>query len=267
MGDFVLYETSGRVVTLTLNNPEERNAIGTQQQCEDIVQAVERVNRDAGVSAVILTGAGRDFCSGGNLKKIRARSDFARGANPATTRDNYRRGVQRLVRALWSIEVPAIAAVNGAAVGLGCDVACMCDIRIAASSARFAESFVKIGLIPGDGGAWFLPRVVGFSRAAEMTFTGDFVDAASALACGLVSKLVPGERLLEEARSLAGRIVANPPQALRLAKRLLRESHHARLDDLLELSAAFQALAQESEDHAEAVAAAIDKRAPTFTGK
>jgi 2-(1,2-epoxy-1,2-dihydrophenyl)acetyl-CoA isomerase len=267
MGNFVLYETSGRVVTLTLNNPEERNAIGTREQCEDIARAAERVNGDASVSAVILTGAGRDFCSGGNLKKIGTASDFARGANPATTRDNYRRGVQRLVRALWGIEVPAIAAVNGAAIGLGCDIACMCDIRIAANSARFAESFLKIGLIPGDGGAWFLPRVVGFSKAAEMTFTGDLVDADSALACGLVSKLVPGERLLEEARSLAKRIVANPPQALRLAKRLLRESQHARLDDLLELSAAFQALAQESEDHAEAVAAAIDKREPTFTGK
>jgi 2-(1,2-epoxy-1,2-dihydrophenyl)acetyl-CoA isomerase len=143
----------------------------------------------------------------------------------------------------------------------------MCDIRIAANSARFAESFLKIGLIPGDGGAWFLPRVVGFSKAAEMTFTGDLVDADSAMACGLVSMLVPGEQLLEEARSLAKRIVANPPQALRLAKRLLRESHHARLDELLELSAAFQALAQESEDHAEAVAAAINKREPTFTGK
>ncbi len=267
MGNFVLYETSGRVVTLTLNNPEERNAIGTREQCEDIARAAERVNGDASVSAVILTGAGRDFCSGGNLKKIGTASDFARGANPATTRDNYRRGVQRLVRALWGIEVPAIAAVNGAAIGLGCDIACMCDIRIAANSARFAESFLKIGLIPGDGGAWFLPRVVGFSKAAEMTFTGDLVDADSAMAWGLVSKLVPGERLLEEAQSLAGRIVANPPQALRLAKRLLRESQHARLDDLLELSAAFQALAQESEDHAEAVAAAIDKREPTFTGK
>lgn len=267
MGNFTLYGTSGRIATLTLNNPEARNAIGTQEQCEDVVQAVERVNRDASVSAVIITGAGRDFCSGGNLRKIRDRSEFARGPNPATTRDNYRRGVQRLVRALWNIEVPVIAAVNGAAIGLGCDIACTCDIRIAASSARFAESFLKIGLIPGDGGAWFLPRVVGFSKAAEMTFTGDLVDAESALACGLVSKVVPGERLLEEARVLAGRIAANPPQALRLAKRLLRESHHARLDDVLELSAAFQALLQESEDHAEAVAAAIDKRVPTFTGK
>lgn len=267
MGNFVLFEKSGRIVTLTLNNPAERNAIGTQEQCDDVVQAVERANRDPGVSAVVVTGAGRDFCSGGNLKKLRERSGFARGADPATTRENYRRGVQRLARALWSIEAPAIAAVNGAAIGLGCDIACMCDIRIAASSARFAESFLKVGLIPGDGGAWFLPRVVGFSRAAEMTFTGDMLDAQQALACGLVSKIAPDERLLEEARSMAERIAANPPQALRLAKRLLRESHHARLDDLLELSAAFQALVQESEDHAEAVAAALEKRAPAFKGK
>jgi enoyl-CoA hydratase/carnithine racemase len=175
--------------------------------------------------------------------------------------------VQRLARAVWNTEVPTIAAVNGWAVGLGCDLACMCDIRIAADSARFAESFLKVGLIPGDGGAWFLPRVVGFSKAAEMTFTGDALDAQQALACGLVSSIVPGERLLQEAQALAARIAANPPQALRLAKRLLRESQHARLDDVLELSAAFQALVQESEDHDEAVAAALEKRPPTFHGR
>ena len=149
------------------------------------------------------------------------------------------------------------ACVTG--IGLGCDIACMCDIRIAADTARFAVSFLRIGLVPGDGGAWFLPRIVGLSKAAEMSFTGDPLSAEQALACGLVSKVVPDRALLEEAGALATRIAAQPPQALRLSKRLLREGCHARLDDMLELSAAFQALIQESED-SEAVAALLGKR-------
>src|SRR5262249_53400221 len=150
------------VVTLTLNAPQERNAIGSRQACDQIAQAGARVNADSSVRAVVLTGAGTAFCSGGNLKKIDERSDFARGATPAATRENYRAGVQSAILALWNIEVPVIAAVNGPAVGLGCDLACVCDLRIAAVNATFAESFLKIGLVPGDGGAWFLPRVVGF---------------------------------------------------------------------------------------------------------
>jgi enoyl-CoA hydratase/carnithine racemase len=264
---FVSYEQHGTIVTLTLNNEPERNAIGSQQACDDVIEAAHRADRDPGVSVVILTGAGSAFCSGGNLRKLREKGDFARGASPAATRDNYRRGIQRMVRALWDIEVPTIAAVNGPAIGLGCDIACMCDLRIAAEPATFAESFLKVGLVPGDGGAWFLPRVVGFAKAAEMTFTADVLSARDALACGLVSRVVAGERLLDEARELASRIALQPPQALRLCKRLLRESQHARLDDLLELSAAFQALVQESEDHAEAVAAVLEKRSASFGGR
>jgi len=267
MTNFVLYEQDQNIVTLTLNRPQERNAIGSHEACDEIAQAAERINGDPTVHAVILTGAGPAFCAGGNLKRILDRSGFARGANPAATRENYRRGVQRVARALWNIEVPTIAAVNGPAIGLGCDLACMCDIRIAADAAAFAESFLKVGLVPGDGGAWFLPRVVGAAKAAEMTFTGDVLNASDALACGLVSKVVPNDELLAEARNLAARIAANPRIALRLCKRLLKESQHARLDDLLELSAAYQALVQETEDHSEAVTALIEKRPPVFTGR
>jgi len=265
--DFVSYEQDQHIVTLTLNRPQERNAIGSHEACDEIAQAAERAGADPTVHAVILTGAGSAFCAGGNLKKLLDRSGFARGPGPAATRDNYRRGVQRVARSLWNIEVPTIAAVNGPAIGLGCDLTCMCDIRIAAQTANFAESFLKVGLVPGDGGAWFLPRVVGVSKAAEMTFTGDILNASDALACGLVSKVVPKDELMPEARALATRIAANPRIALRLCKRLLRESQHARLEDLLELSAAYQALVQETEDHAEAVTALIEKRPPTFTGR
>ncbi|MDH5737553.1 MAG: enoyl-CoA hydratase-related protein, partial [Gammaproteobacteria bacterium] len=165
------------------------------------------------------------------------------------------------------LEVPIIAAVNGPAIGAGCDLTMMCDIRIASEKALFAESFVKVGLIPGDGGAWFLPRVVGLSRANEMAFTGEPVDAQTALNWGMVSSVVPHEELMNAANNMAARIAANPSGALRMAKKLIQEGQHTRLDSLLEMSAAMQALAHQTEDHVEAVNAIIDKRPPDFKDK
>jgi enoyl-CoA hydratase/carnithine racemase len=141
----------------------------------------------------------------------------------------------------------------------------MCDIRIASDKAKFAESFIKVGIVPGDGGAWLLPRVIGRSKAAELSFTGDVLDATQALACGLVSTVVPPEQLLAEAHKLAERIASNPGPTLRLTKRLLREGEHLRLDSLLALSAGYQALAHKTPQHAEAVQAFIEKRPPRFT--
>ena len=185
---------------------------------------------------------------------------------PAQTRRNYKLGIQRIPLAFDRLEVPIIAAVNGPAIGAGCDLACMCDVRIAAESAKFAESFVKLGIIPGDGGAWLLPRVVGYSKACEMAFTGDTLDAKEALACGLVSRVVPDAELMAEARKLAQRIAANPPHAVRMTKRLIREGQNVQLATLLELSAAMQSLAHATADHKEAVAAFVEKRKPEFGG-
>jgi enoyl-CoA hydratase/carnithine racemase len=142
----------------------------------------------------------------------------------------------------------------------------MCDIRIAAERAIFAESFVKLGIVPGDGGAWLLPRAIGMARASQMTLTGETIDAATALTYGLVSEVLAPERLMERALELAGTIAANPGHATRLAKRLLREGQDMKLGPLLELSAAFQALAHHTADHREAVDAFLDKRPPNFTG-
>jgi enoyl-CoA hydratase/carnithine racemase len=163
--------------------------------------------------------------------------------------------------------VPIVAAVNGAAVGAGCDLTCMADIRIAGESARFAESFVKVGIVPGDGGAFLLPRVVGFAKAAEMSLTGDMLSAQEALACGLVSKVVPDAELMTEARKIAQKIADNPPHAVRMTRRLLRESQGLGLSAILDLSAAYQALAHSTEDHKEALAAQREKRKGVFKGQ
>ena len=252
MTEFIHEARDGAVITLTLNDPDRRNALTNQSQWDAVVDACERVRRDPDIRCVILTGAGTAFCAGGNVKDMKDKAGIAAGS-PYSIRDGYRGGIQRIPLALYNLDVPTIAAVNGAAIGAGCDLACMCDIRIASDRARFAESFVKLGIIPGDGGAWLLPRTVGMSKAAEMTFTGDMIDATEALACGLVSKVVPPERLMDEARALAARIAANPGPALRMSKRLMREGQHMRLDSLLEMSAAFQALAHHTPEHEQAL--------------
>ncbi len=266
MSQFLIYEESEGVVTLTMNRPDERNALSDDGQFDEFVEVCDRLNRDINVRAVILTGAGTAFCAGGNIKRMRERAEGAEDP-PFAVRNRYKHGIQRIPLAVYELEVPTIAAVNGPAIGAGCDLVCMCDVRIASENAKFAESFVRLGIIPGDGGAWLLPRAVGLSNAARMAFTGETIDAATALAMGLVSEVVAPERLMAAARELAARIAANPPHALRLTKRLLREGQHVRLDTLLEMSAAFQVIAHYSDDHKEAIAALFEKRPAKFTGR
>jgi len=265
MSDAVMFERDDAIVTLTLNRPETRNPSTDPDILKALNDAFARIATDAGISCVILTGAGKAFSAGGNLKHMRDR-EGGFGGSAADVADQYRQGIQRTTLALYNLEVPTIAAVNGPAYGAGCDMACACDIRVAAEDAVFAENFVKIGLISGDGGAWLLPRAVGLSKACEMTFTGDPVDAPTALACGLVSRVVPNEALLPTARELAARIASNPPRQLRMAKRLLREGEVTRLDSLLELAAALQGACHHTRDHEEAVRAFFDKRPPKFAG-
>lgn len=259
---FLAWHQVGGVVTLTMNEPETRNALTGNTAVDEFVAVAGRISKDESVRVVVLTGAGPVFSSGGNVKDMRR--FFSGDVEPSAIRDEYRHGIQRLTLAVYHLEVPLIAAVNGPAIGAGCDLACMCDIRVAADTATFAESFVKIGIVPGDGGAWLLPRVVGASRAAEMSFTGEAVSATDALTCGLVSRVVAVDRLMEEVHSLAERIAANPGPALRMSKRLLREAEHTRLETLLEMSASFQALVHKSWQHREAVTAFIEKRKANF---
>ena len=262
----VTIERRGAVAILTLNRPDSMNALGAPGDGDQVQAACDAINADPGVRCVILTGAGRAFSEGGDVKAMKAR-EGAFGGGGVGIRDNYRTNIHRVVRSLYGLEVPTIAAVNGAAIGLGCDVACMCDIRISSDQARFGVTFLKLGLIPGDGGAWLLPRIIGSDRAAQLLFTGDVIDAHKAKEWRLVTDVVPHDRLMDEALALAERIAAQPPHALRLAKNLMRHGVNTSYDTLMDMSAASQAIAHLTDDHMEGVEALLEKRSPVFKGK
>ncbi|WP_030176651.1 MULTISPECIES: crotonase/enoyl-CoA hydratase family protein [Actinomycetes] len=261
----VLSSVDGHIATWTLNLPDTRNPISDPEVVARLTDLVDQVNSDADVRVVILTGAGSAFSAGGDLNAMVNRTGMFAG-KPHEMIYAYRRGIQRLARSVYGCELPIVAAINGPAVGAGCDLALMCDLRIASTTAFFAESFVKLGIIPGDGGAWLLPRAIGPARAAEMAYTGDRVDAITALAWGLVSEIVEPEALLASAAALARRIAVNPPHSIRFTKRLLRESGRQDFDSFLELSAAMQALSHHSDDHHEALSAFLERRMGVYTG-
>jgi len=225
MTGFVMLEKRDAIAILTLNSPETRNTLSSERDYAAIENACREVGRDKSIHVAILTGTGKAFCAGGNIKDMHERAE-SRAIPPVDERYAYKEGIHRIPLSLHNLEVPVIAAVNGPAIGAGLDLACMCDIRIASEGAIFAESFVKLGIIPGDGGAWLLQRVVGLSKAAEMTFTGDPINAQEALAIGLVSKVVPAAALVDDALNLAARIAANPGHQLRMVKRLIREAQN-----------------------------------------
>jgi enoyl-CoA hydratase/carnithine racemase len=262
----VLLDIADRIATVTLNDPEKRNPVTEGGIVDELIAAFDRVNASPDVSVMILTGAGSAFCAGGDVKAMRDRAGTFAGS-PLDVAEQYRRGVQRIPKALHALEVPSIAAVNGPAIGAGCDIAFMCDFRLASPTASFGETFVNLGIISGDAGSWFLTRRIGYALAAEMTFTGRVVGAEEALAKGLVMTVAPADRLMAEARALALTIAAKPPRAVRQAKRLLRAAEATGLHDFLELAAANQALAHHSADHREAVAAFLEKRVAEYQGR
>jgi len=261
----VVIERDGPIAVVTLNEPKSRNAL-SDPVVRELLDFVENANADQSLACIVLTGAGEGFCSGGNVREMHDKAHPMFSGAPHEMQEAYRGHIQRIPLAFHALDIPVIAAVNGAAIGAGCDIACMSDIRIASPEAVFAESFLRVGLIPGDGGAWFLPRVVGMPRAMEMALTCDLVDAQTAQAWGLVSRVVPREDLLDTAVAMARKITAHPPISVRLNKRLIRQSAKLELADSLELAAAYQSIIQHTQDHREAVAALIEKRAPVYRG-
>lgn len=259
-------EKRGAILIWTLDREARLNALPDLSDGDEVAAACERVNADPSIRCVVLTGAGRAFSAGGDLTAMRDRRDLFEGSG-AAIRERYRRVVHRTVRSLYGLEVPLITAVNGPAMGLGCDIAGLGDIRIASDRASFGVPFLKLGIIPGDGGSWLLPRNIGYARAAELLFTARSIDAATAAEWGLVNRVVAHDSLMDEALAVAAQVAAQPPQALRMAKTLLRQGRDTTFDQMLEMSAAMQALAHLTEDHQEGVAAVLEKRLGDFTGR
>ena len=266
MNEWLKFEKEGHIVTLTMNRPEIRNPLGESEDVKNFEEASSLINNDRNVRCVILTGEGAAFSAGGNVKNMKEKKGNFSGSSVAL-RERYRYGIHKIVRSVWNIEVPVIAAVNGAAVGLGNDVACLADIRIASKNARFGVTFLKIGLIPGDGGAWLLPKIIGLSMASELLFTGKLINADQAKECGLISEVFEESELMIEANNLAQSIVKQPPDALRMSKKLLREGMISNFETILEMSANMQALMHLTEDHQEAITAFFEKRDGDFKGK
>lgn len=262
MSDELQFEIAEGVATITLNRPEKLNAFHNTMLADWAAALVECQSND-GVAAVVLTGAGRAFCAGGDIKTLGVYGD-----NPALELGDYlRTHVHPVARAVTALQKPYLCAVNGAATGAGMDMALMADIRWAGARARFAESYIKLGLVAGDGGGWLLPRLVGQSKALEMLWTGDMIDANEAERIGIVSKVCDDERLVEEMHDFASRLAAGPTVAIRLMKQVVRQSQQTDLLGALDLVTGPMGVAANTADHAEACAAFLTKRSANFEGR
>jgi len=245
--------------TITLNRPDALNAL-TVRMKQELLAAFRRVEREKAVRAVILTGAGRAFCAGQDLRE---RLEPEAAPLGVEVRERY----NPIVRAMRNLPKPIVGAINGVAAGAGASLAMACDLRIASETASFALAFGRVGLVPDSGATWFLPRLVGSARAAELALLNDPVAAADALRIGLVGRVVPAVDLAAEARAIAVRLAAGAPRAIALTKRALNAAWAHDLDAALDYEAHLQDIAGRTSDHAEGMAAFMDKRPPRFSGE
>ena len=259
----LIYEVKDAIATLTLNRPERLNALGGTLR-GDLYDAVLRASGDADVRVIVVTGAGKGFCSGGDVK---AMNDVKEGRAERPLIDKVAPLRDRVLLAMRDAPQPVIAAVNGAAAGAGMNLALGCDIRLASTAAKFTQAFVKRGLHPDWGGTYFLPRIVGMARACELIFTGEIIDAQTALGLGIVSAVHPPEELMPATYELARKIAAGPPIAIRLAKRALYHGLDVDLRSALEFETFAQNIASETEDAREGIRAFVEKRPAVFKGR
>jgi enoyl-CoA hydratase/carnithine racemase len=262
----ILFNIDKGIATATLNRPDIRNAITQPEIIAEIKTVCKRVNEDMDIKVLIVTAVDPAYSSGGNVKDMKDRKGMFQGS-PAEIMEKYRSNLQEVLLAVYNVEIPTIAAINGSAVGAGCGLALMCDIRVASRKATFGETFLNVGLVTGDGSAFTLPRTVGMSKACELIFTGATIDADTALSVGLINYVVEHDQLSVKTNEIAANIASKPPQALRLTKRLIRTGQHSTLVHIMEEAAAFQSLCHYTEDHMEALSAMFEKRQPKFTGK
>ncbi len=247
---------------ITLNRPKSSNAF-TLTMIEELVSTLQRADEDNEVRCIIITGEGKHFCAGGDIKNMLAKKEMFEGeANEL--RQKYKKGIQRIPKAMDELTTPVIAMINGAAIGAGLDIACMSDIRIASSNAKFGETFTKIGLVPGDGGTYFLQRIVGFARAMELTLTAEVINSEEAKSIGLVSSVCDREQLKEKTNLIADKIISNAPIAIQMAKRAIKHAYRSDLSSNLELLSAYQGITQRTSDHFEALESAQNKTVGQF---
>jgi 2-(1,2-epoxy-1,2-dihydrophenyl)acetyl-CoA isomerase len=262
MSEYLRFDIDGGIATITLDRPEKLNAF-TDAMLEEWLAALEDCRTNPEVRVIVITGTGRAFTTGGDVDTF---SDSA-AQTAAGIKSRVADGIQRLPRKIAEIDKPVIAALNGLATGGGLDIALACDIRFAAESARFAETYARMGLIPGVGGAYLLPRIVGVAKALEMFWTSDWVEAREAERIGLVSKVFADAELMEGTYAFARRVAAAAPLSVQLIKRVMRFGLDKDLATAHELVAANLPIVRTSEDHIEAVNAFKEKRTPNFKGK
>lgn len=259
--DHVLYVVEHDYALITLNRPEAKNAF-SPEMIRLWREYLEEAKKDDRVKVIILTGKGDTFCSGGDIREM------AEGKLRSWDMKNFVwEGVHRIVLTLEDIDKPVIAAINGAAMGAGLDMALMCDLRVCSDKARLAESYILLGLVPGDGGAYFLPRLVGVAKALELFLTGDRISPEEALNLGIVNRVVPHDHLMEETIALAMKIASRPPLAIRMMKRAVYQAQTSTLRAHLDYISSQLSLLTETEDHLEAARAFLEKRKPRFKGK
>ena len=260
----LLVEMDAPLLWVTLNRPQCSNAF-SDEMITELCRLFREADWDDDVRVIILTGAGNTFCAGGDVKAMEEKTGMFAG-DPEGLRRRYTKGIQQIPLTIESLHTPLVAMVNGAAIGAGCDLACMCDIRVGCKHSRFGETFAKLALVPGDGGTFFLQRVVGYAKAMELSLTGRIVPADEALTLGLLNNLVEVDALKEETKKLAHSIAANSPVAISMIKKAIRQARTAEISGHLDLLAAFQGITQRTEDHFEGVRALKEKRQPHFRG-
>ncbi|MEK7715637.1 MAG: enoyl-CoA hydratase-related protein [candidate division NC10 bacterium] len=257
----LLYEVKDKIATITLNRPDKLNAF-TGPMIDAWAKALAEAQADDDVNVVVVTGAGRAFCAGGDVARMRETKP-----TPLENKNQLWENIHRVPRTLEAMDKPVIAMVNGLAVGAGMGMCLMCDVRIASDEARFSTGYVRVGLVPGDGDTYFLPRLVGAAKALELLWTADFVDAQEALRLGIVNRVVPAGDLAQQTRDFAEQLAGGPQIPIRMIKRLVYQSLRLDLRTHLDLVSSHMAVVRETADHAEGVAAFKEKRTPRFQGR